>query len=127
MIGNFPVLQGSGWSAVLKGFSFLWATHVFWLPVLAFVVFFHIWFHFKRMQFILGLKCVLLELHFPKDVQKSPAAMEVLIMTLIQHNAGSLFEVYFQGAVRLWFSLEIISDGGKVRFFIWTPERCTGP
>lgn len=44
--------------------------------------------------------------------------MEVILSGLHQTTQGSLIDQYISGRVRSWFSLEMMSDGGKVRFFI---------
>lgn len=63
---------------------------------------------------------MLLEIKIPNDIQKTPAAMEMVFESMWEDVLGSLTDAYIDGAVRNWFSLEIVSIGGKVRFFIWT-------
>jgi len=46
--------------------------------------------------------------------------MEMFLNTLYNSSAGNLIKVYAEGSVRPWFSLEIASFGGDVRFFIRT-------
>ena len=36
---------------------------------------------------------------------------------------GDLIGKYWDGSVRSWFSLELVSIDGSVRFFIWTKEK----
>ncbi len=62
---------------------------------------------------------ILLEIKIPKNTEKSPAAMEMVLDGIWEDVIGTLTEVYFEGAVRDVFSLEIVSIGGQVKFFIW--------
>lgn len=63
----------------------------------------------------------MLELHLPKEIYKTPQAMEIILLSLDQGSKGSPYEKYWKGKVQDWFSLEIASIGGAVRFFIRTP------
>jgi hypothetical protein len=82
------------------------------------------WMHYIRANFISGIDWVLLEIVPPRDVVRSPKAMELFITNAFYHmsNKGGL-EVYWQGAVWFWFSLEIASIDGQVHFYIRTPTR----
>ncbi len=62
---------------------------------------------------------VLLEIKLPRNIDKSPAAMEMVLEGLWEDVVGTLTDVYIKGRVRDWFSLEIVSIGGDVKFFIW--------
>lgn len=71
--------------------------------------------------FIGSLKWTLLEVKPPKEVFKSPLAMELVLNTLYQPGGhGNWFQKYWQGAVRQWFSLEIVSIEGNIHFYIRT-------
>lgn len=62
---------------------------------------------------------MLLEIRIPREMDKSPLAMEVFLGTLYQTSVGTLLDVYFKGRVRPWFSLELVSIDGGVHFFLW--------
>ncbi len=84
----------------------------------------HLWHHYRQERFIMGIKWVLLEVHVPREVIKSPAAMELILSNAFYHKSGKGFwEQYVQGAPWFWFSLEMASIDGKVHFFIRTPTR----
>ena len=60
----------------------------------------------------------------PREVLRSPKAMELFITNALYHwsqKGGK--EEYWQGAVWFWFSLEIASIDGQVHFYIRTPTR----
>lgn len=90
-----------------------------WIPVLLCVVMFEIWIHLKRREWIRDQGSVLLEIKLPREQTKSPLAMEQFLNHLHQTGVGSLIDVYLKGRVRPWFSLELVSIGGSVHFFIW--------
>ena len=85
------------------------------------------WLHYVQADFISGIDWVLLEVVPPRDVVRSPKAMELFITNALYHwsNKGGL-ETYWQGAVWFWFSLEIASIDGQVHFYIRTPTRVKG-
>ena len=82
------------------------------------------WVHYIQQDFISGIDFVLLEIVPPRDVLRSPKAMELFITNALYHfsyKGGK--EEYWQGAVWFWFSLEIVSLEGQVHFYIRTPTR----
>ncbi|MFA5022652.1 MAG: hypothetical protein WC385_03430 [Candidatus Paceibacterota bacterium] len=66
-------------------------------------------------------KRVMFEVRIPKEVTKSPKAMELLMEVFYQTYEGELIDKYIHGSVRDWFSLELVSLGGKIRFFLNIP------
>ena len=100
--------------------SFLIATSPVWMTIGLLALFFRTWFSYKRRKYINEKGSVLLEIRLPKDIQKTPAAMEMVLESMWEDVAGDLTNIYIDGAVRNWFSLEIVSIGGEVKFFIWT-------
>src|SRR3989344_4572780 len=98
------------------------------LPLLAVIIIgrltWIIWLHYVQRDFISGINFVLLEIIPPRDVLRSPKAMELFITNALYHwsNKGGR-EEYWQGAVWFWFSLEIASIDGQVHFYIRTPTR----
>lgn len=82
------------------------------------------WVHYIQQDFISGIDFVLLEIIPPRDVLRSPKAMELFITNaLYQYSQKGGKEEYWQGAVWFWFSLEIVSIDGQVHFYVRTPTR----
>lgn len=82
------------------------------------------WVHYIQQDFISGIDFVLLEIIPPREVVRSPKAMELFIINALYHwsmKGGK--EQYWQGAVWFWFSLELVSIEGQVHFYIRTPTR----
>src|SRR3989344_4833773 len=104
-------------------FRTIWKVLPVWLPIVLLVTFVQTWLRYVRTKWNSEQKYVLLELKVPKEVEKSPAAMEIVITAMHQVSTGNLIDVYFKGRTRPWFSLEMVSIGGQVHFFIWTPVK----
>lgn len=94
------------------------------LPIpLAFAAY-KLWHHYRVENFISGIGWTLLEIQVPRDIVKTPAAMELVLTNALYHQSKKGFwERNIMGAPWLWFSLEIVSIDGKVHFFIRTPSR----
>ncbi len=94
-----------------------------WLPLLLFYIFYHVWLGYVRAHFIRKQGSVLLEIKLPKEISKSPLAMEVFLMSLYQTGASHYIDTFWNGKVRAWFSLELVSTEGQIRFFIWAHKK----
>lgn len=87
------------------------------------IVFWEVWLRYVRMAFFLSLKYTVLELRLPKDTFKSPLAMETVLHAIHNTADGSHYARFWGGEVRPWYSLEIISTEGQVKFLMWTEDR----
>lgn len=102
---------------MLYSFSFLW------IPLVLFGLLFNLWLKYRRTENIVKAGSVLLEIKLPKEVMKSPLAMEIILTALSQEAKGDYLKTFWQGKIRPWFSLELVSIEGQVKFFIWTQPR----
>lgn len=68
---------------------------------------FFLWDHYKNEKKAVGIPWTLLEIVVPREIVKTPAAMELVYSNTI--------------APKLWFSLELVSIGGRIHFYIRTP------
>ncbi len=93
------------------------------LAILLGHIFWPLWLRYIRAKFSYSLKFTLLELKLPKDVFKSPLAMEVVLQAIHNTANGSTYAQYWKGEYRPFYSLEIVSIEGQVKFFIWTEDR----
>ena len=81
------------------------------------------WLSFVRADFFSKQKYALLEISIPRGQTKSPLAMELFLNCLYQPFGEGIWKDYwFKGTTKPWFSLELVSMEGKVKFFIWTRE-----
>ena len=105
----------------LISFDYLVVLAPLWLPFVLGFVAWELFVHYNRKKFFASQKYVLLEIRVPKEVTKSPVAMELFLNTVWQTSGESTpYQRNFNGKTRPWFSLEIVSIDGFVHFFIWT-------
>lgn len=92
-----------------------------WLPLMLIIGAWTLWVILKRSEFIAGQKTVLLEIRPPRNIAKTPLAMEAVLSGIhLSPGEATWYKKYIKGAVRPWWSLEIASLEGQVHFFIWT-------
>lgn len=95
-----------------------------WVPLLLLNVAFNGWLDYIRRGWINEQGSVLLEIKLPKEMLKTPAAMELVFNGLWEPSSpGTFVDAFWEGKVRDWFSFEIVSIGGQVKFFIWALPR----
>ncbi len=108
-------------------FSLLGQFWFTWLPWLLGLIFLKLWRFYKREDFLRKMRgdYTLLELHIPKEVHRSPAAMELIIDLLwyVAGGGGSWKMRLLKGAVLFPASLEIISVEGNIYFFMRVHNR----
>lgn len=93
------------------------------LAVILFMIFWPLWKDYTRSDFLASLKYAVLEVKLPKEMMKSPLAMEVFLTAIHNTSDGSNFAQYWKGEKRPSYSLEIVSIEGIVKFMIWTEDR----
>lgn len=66
-----------------------------------------------------------LEILIPREVGKTPRAMEQFFMSIhgLRNSAGDFLEKYIDGEVTLWWSFELVSFGREIHFYIRTPKK----
>lgn len=95
--------------ALSSGLGILWWRH---------------WVRHVQAQFLNSIKWIMLEVRLPRDVFKSPLAMEMVLNSIHQGGGtGNNYAKFWEGKVRNWFSLEIASIEGDVRFYIRTNSK----
>ncbi|HVU06231.1 MAG TPA: hypothetical protein VHE10_00305 [Candidatus Paceibacterota bacterium] len=102
--------------------TFRWVAYfaVFWVPALLIEYAWNVWVAYVRLAWVLKQKKTVLEIKLPQETYKSPAAMELVLNSLIQTGGeGTVIERYWEGKARPWCSLELCSIDGEIRFFIW--------
>ena len=107
-------------------FSFFIFLLPIWLPVVLFLVFFSKWDEAVGKKFWANQGRTTLRIIPPQEVFKSPEAMEFVLAQI--HNVANpdnLMQTYLDGKRPLDFSLEIVSIGGEVRFYVNVPTKKT--
>ena len=92
------------------------------LPLMLLYTVWIIRYRWVTMKYVEAQKTCLLEIRLPKEISKSPAAMEIFFSHLNQGGAAYFAEAFIDGRTRPWFSCEIVSTGGQVRFFVWCSQ-----
>jgi len=80
-----------------------------------------VWVQYCRNRFIHQMEWILLEIVPPREVKRTPEVMEQFFAGL--HGAHSPLnwgEWFWKGETQSWFSLEVVSLGGEVHFYIRT-------
>jgi hypothetical protein len=92
------------------------------IPIILFAVFWRSYLWYIRRRYVSNFQWVLLRLTVPQEVVKTPLAMEQVFAGL--HGElfkGGWYVRYIQGRKQEWYSVEIVSIGGKVAFYIRIP------
>lgn len=97
-------------------------TALLWLPIVLALMFWELWVFYRRWEFVESLDWVLLEIRLPKEITKTPQAMEVFLNALRQTSDGNTFEKYWKGKLRAWHSLEIVSINGDIHFYFYVQK-----
>ncbi|MFH0804447.1 MAG: hypothetical protein V1896_02510 [Candidatus Zambryskibacteria bacterium] len=120
----FGLIPPEIWNNFLLAFKYVYLSMPVWLPAIFLILFFNAWVYWRRTRFWQKEGSVLLEIKLPREISKSPAAMEVVLQALHQTGGeGTWINRIWKGQTRSHFSLEIASIGGNIRFFIWTKPK----
>ncbi|MBI5221114.1 MAG: hypothetical protein HY978_04770, partial [Candidatus Liptonbacteria bacterium] len=97
-----------------------WSLWWLWSAVILMPMFVSTWLYYKQTKMKREIKWILLELHVPRETRKSPRAMEQVLGTIntLGNYPGDFQEMYMDGEVTRWYSLEMVSFGGEVHFYI---------
>ena len=105
-------------------YDILYYTAFIWGPVLLVYIAQKYWLTYVRLKYIRkNYEFILLEIKLPRTIDKSPAAMELVLNVFHEGGGGNWYERWWQGKVRPWFSLEMVSVEGSFRFIIRTPAK----
>ncbi len=109
-------------------FEFITASQdLFWL--IGLVAFFAIVFPMARSTWLFwkqevykveSIQFVLLELRLPREVRKSPRAMEQALAAIhaLRNSPNDFGERWMDGEITRWYSFEVVSFGGEVHFYM---------
>ncbi|MBI5078382.1 MAG: hypothetical protein HZB11_03420 [Candidatus Yonathbacteria bacterium] len=105
-------------SSILSTF-FSWFPY--WGPLFLGYLFAHQWMHYVQGRYMSRTNWILLEVKLPREIHKTPLAMEIVLNALYQSSGKMVWwDKYWKGKVKDWFSLEMVSIDGHVKFFIRT-------
>lgn len=101
-------------------FDWLIGTSPIWIPIAMIIGGWKAWAWYVQSLYLSGRKPILLEIKMPREISKSPRAME-LALTSFNLSSGETTFLHraWKGQVRPFFSLEIASFGGEIHFYFW--------
>ena len=120
--GMFAIVASlvPGFPALIWGWII--ATLPIWAPITSVAILWPIWVWYVRSLYLATVKTILLEVKMPKEITKSPRAMEVALNHLWTTGGETTFiDRYWKGSMRAFFSLEMAAFDGEVHFYIWGP------
>src|SRR6185312_9358786 len=106
----------------LSLFAIEWmiGTAPIWVPIGLLIGGWRIWVWYVQSLFLAGRKPVLLEMKIPREITKSPRAMEIALTNLWLSSGETTFlDRAWKGQVRPYWALEMASFGGDLHFYIW--------
>ena len=101
----------------------LYVSSPLWLPLIVGASLWSTWLDYLLRRELSKKEYVLLEVRIPKEIKKSPAAMEVVFNPLMSGAVDNWFKKWWKGEIQPWYSLEIISIGGAIHFLIWAEKK----
>ena len=111
--------------SVFGSFGVVFRFWYIWSPFVLFPLARQTWLSWVRYKYIASQNWTILEIQMPRAIEKGPKAMEQALANLhgYRNDPGSWLEKYRDGEVTLWFSFELVSVAGNIRFFIHTPRQ----
>lgn len=101
-------------------FGWLAGTAPIWLPISLIFGAWKAWINYARSNYLSHRSAVLLEVKIPREITKSPRAMELVFQNLyVSSGEVSFLHRAWEGSIRPWFSFEIASFGGQIHFYVW--------
>lgn len=91
-------------------------------PFILWPLFESTWLFWRQELFKHEMKFVLLELRLPREIKRTPKAMEQVFTAIhsLRNSPGDLQEKWWEGEVTRWYSFEMASLGGEVHFYVRT-------
>ncbi|KKR88971.1 MAG: hypothetical protein UW50_C0002G0012 [Candidatus Wolfebacteria bacterium GW2011_GWA1_44_24] len=121
MTNAFDVISGVIGSILMVFYGVWWLV----LPIILFLIFRNVWLIYVRTEFIRSKKWKLFEIKVPREILKTPKAMEQVFASLYASYTYNLswLRKWIDGQVNLWFSFEIVGYHGGVYFYVYAPEE----
>lgn len=110
-------------------FQSIWTvwSQVWWIivPIIAAMFFWEAWLLYLHVRFLEEIPWKVLEIKIPKNVLKTPKAMEQIFAAAhAPYSFGLKFiEKYWKGMHEMFFSFELVGRAGETHFYLRTPEQ----
>jgi hypothetical protein len=89
------------------------------LTVVLIIIWWPLWKNYVRSKRHVLMPYSVFEIKLPKETFKSPKAMELFLHALHNTSDGNFLKKFWGGESRPWYSLELASIEGQVKFYIW--------
>ncbi len=108
--------------SVIFFYNYWW----FFTPLMLWPIFQLAWVNYMQEKHFRSIKWKLLEIKISKEIEKRPKTMEEFFSGI--HSSydviiDTLYDIYLEGALDVWFSFEIVSIEGDVHFYVRTPIK----
>lgn len=115
------------WAIIKAILDFLLLTWWFWLFLLLFPPFRSLWLFWRQELFKNSMNYVVLELKIPRELKKTPRAMEQVFASLaaLRNQPMNFQAKYINGEIPRWFSFEIVSREGEGEIHFYVRARDT--
>jgi len=117
----FLIIQGIDFDKALVIIrDFLAASWWLWLFFILLPITLSTWLYWRNELFKSQIKWTLLELKIPRENTKNPKAMEQVLTAMhsLRNTPSNFQERWVDGELTRWFSLEIVSFGGEIHYYI---------
>lgn len=111
---------------VIRAVLLLFYSAPLWMMVIVPKSFRFYWIHYVQHQFTASprSKGILLEIRLPREIDHSPKAMELVFDALhFRPQMATKILREWRGHVRPWYSIEVVSMRGELKFYVWCWER----
>ena len=111
---------------IIQSIWTVWAA-VWWIvtPIIAAIVAWEAWLLHLHHRFITSINWKLLEIKIPKNILKTPKAMEQIFAAAhAPYSYGiRLYDKYWKGQEEFWFSFEMVGRAGGTHFYLRVPSQ----
>lgn len=108
----------------MEVFRILGASWWIILPLVLLFIFLDFWLKAVRRAYILKITWKLLEVKIPREILKTPKAMEQVFAAVHSIRAKiRFFDKWWKGKVQNWMSFELTGQAGGVHFYVRTSEE----
>ena len=123
----FSLPSGAGFiTGILGSIWAVWEV-VWWIatPLIAIIIFWEAWLLYLHHKWVHHIHWILLEIKVPKNILKTPKAMEQIFAAAhAPYNYGlKWYQKYIQGMDEYWMSFELVGRAGETHFYLRVPDQ----
>src|SRR5579862_3031256 len=110
-------------------FASIWtvwaATWWFFAPLIAAIIFWEFWKLYLHVRFLKGIRWKVLEIKVPKNILKTPKAMEQIFAAAHAPYTYGIrtYDKYIKGVDEMFMSFELVGSSGETHFYLRVPEQ----